>query len=48
MTNQNCPFKDQLILSVNGNLKLCDLNIEGISKLKCEVFLKLWKERGLM
>lgn len=41
MTNQNGPFKDHLSLSSNGNLRVCHLNIEGISKPKCEVLSKI-------
>lgn len=41
MTNQNGPFKDHLSLSINGNLRVCHLNIEDISEPKSEVLSKI-------
>jgi hypothetical protein len=41
MTNKNGPFKDHLTLSIGGDLRVSNFNIEGISKLKCEVLSKI-------
>lgn len=41
MPNKNGSFKDQLTLNIGTYLRVCHLNIEGISKAKCEILSKI-------
>jgi len=46
MPTENGPFKDHLTLNVGEGLRICHFNIEGISKVKCEVLTNIMnKER---
>jgi len=46
MPTENCPFENHLILNVGEDLRICNLNIKGISNVKCEVLTKIMnKER---
>lgn len=41
MPNKNGPFKNHLTLNIGTYLRICHLNIEGISKDKCEILSKI-------
>ena len=41
MPNKNGPFKDYLTLNFGTYLRICHLNIEGISKAKSEIVSKI-------
>jgi exonuclease III len=41
MPNKNGLFKNNLMLIIGTYLRICHLNIEGISKIKCEILSKI-------
>jgi len=41
MPNKSGPFKGHMTLNISTDLRVCHLNIEGISKAKCEILSKI-------